>query len=129
MTNPSPMTAHAGACARGRQHALPPLQWWRGKQAPDLPQEVAIAELRTALARIAVLDLTDQRAAVEGDDVAAVRIALRIANKSDVPRWLLDWAAAALLLSTMQGSLAAAVTLVHLRRRHGVASTANDGRA
>jgi hypothetical protein len=127
MTNTSPMTAHADARARTHHHALPPLRW--GEQAPDLPRQVVISELRTALARIALLGLTDHRAAADGNEAAAVRIALRLVKRADAPTWLLDWAASALLLCTMQASLAAAVTLVHLRRRHGIAATETDRRA
>jgi hypothetical protein len=129
MTNPSPLAARAAARAHVRQQALSPLHWWLQEQAPELPQETMIAALRTALTRIALLGLTDHRAAADGNDAAAVRIALRLVNRPDTPTWLLDWAASALLLCTMQGSLAAAVTLVHLRRRHGVTNTDTDRRA
>ena len=113
MTKPSPIPARAIARAHLSQHAVPPLQWWRGDDATSYDTSA----LRMALRRVSVLAYPDAYAAIAGDEVVAVRIALHVARQADAPAWLIDWAGSLLLLSTLRGSLTAAVVLVHLRHR------------
>jgi hypothetical protein len=128
MTHSSPVTVHAAAPARLRHYNIPPLQWWRGEQPSELSDEVAVSVLRETLTHIAVLGLGDWRAAATGDDLAALRIALRVALQPKTPEWLLDCAGSALLACAVEGSFAAALVLAHLRRRHTTRVLAADGR-
>ena len=96
---------------RQKQH-VPPLQWWRGEAKPSYDT----VALRKALRRLSVLAYPDAPAAIAGDEAVAVRIGLHVSTDASAPAWLVDWAGSLLLLATLNGSLTAAVVLIHLRR-------------
>lgn len=99
---------------------IPPLQWWRGY---DQAFYDTVA-LRKALRQLSVLAYPDAPAAMAGDEVVAVRIGLHVYADAGAPAWLVDWVGSLLLLATLDGSLTAAVVLIHLRRRARASGTA-----
>ncbi|MCW5691650.1 MAG: hypothetical protein KIT48_04735 [Pseudolabrys sp.] len=113
--------------AAPRKQNVSPLQWWRG----DDHASYDTVALREALRQIWVLAYPDAPAAIAGDEAVAVRIGLHVYADAGAPAWLVDWAGSLLLLATLNGSLTAAVVLIHLRRgaRGARAATARRRRA
>jgi len=92
-----------------------PLQWWRSARRPHLGA-AAVAELRTALSKLHLLDHPTWPAAVAGDASAMVRITMTIRYDIRSPTWRIDCAGSLALLSAAEGSETAAAVLRHLRQ-------------
>jgi hypothetical protein len=116
---PSTVLTAPTASGRRRLEETSPLQWWRQNSYPP-PGPADLAKLRKILSQIALPGQRGWNAAVQGDAVAAVQVALRVgAISKGGPDRRLDCAASAALLCALAGNAAAATALAHLRRRFG----------